>query len=212
MYLLILIAFLTNPQWVEIFQEDEVTVYKAEVPGRSLPVYKAVGILDANMCEILAILNDFDRHKEWIYPNTTSETRLVWRPDDFNFIMYGRFDAPFPVMDRDGIISVAIEYNRETKEMRALAERITLEQVPVFQDVIRVPRARITAHLKYLGPNRTLAMGTMDVDPGGDIPHWIVEFFSQSILSTVLSKLNKQINKTKGEYDDFIMKYCGPGG
>ena len=76
--------------------------------------------------------------------------------------------------------------------------------------MIRIPDLRSEAVLKAIGPNQTEVSYLLDIDPGGSLPGWLVEWVVEKIPYLVLKKLQKQIVKTKGYYGDFIEKYGAP--
>jgi len=121
--------------------------------------------------------------------------------------MYGRFDSPFPVSDRDTVVSINIEYHAEEQEMLARCENIVLDQVSVLPGVVRAPKVKVRARLRYIDDQHTFVDGIMDIDPGGNIPNWIVELVSNYILRSSLTKIRDRVKETRGQYEDFIGKY-----
>lgn len=206
--LLFLSLFFSASEWQPIWSEGTLTAYAQEVPGNDLPTYKIQGILDENMYEVLAVLNDFSRHQEWLF-SMSSETKIIWRPDDFHIFMYSRFDSPWPVWDRDVIMKVEINLNQETQEINATLEDIMLSQRPTLPDVVRSPHVMVLIYMKYIDETHTEIEGIMEVDPGGDIPNWMVKIFSKQVPHDSLVRLKGQIRKTKGQYEGFINKYGG---
>lgn len=190
--------------WVELFTDDGITAWEKAIPGRDLPVYKASGVFKANIYELLAVLNDFSRHKEWM--RFMEETRILWRPDDFHLIIYVLFNSPWPVWDRDTVMSVVIEMNEERREVEMRFERIDFEQMPPKEGIIRVPRGHLWARLRYLDPQRTEVEGWMDIDPAGDLPRWLVRWFSRRVPHQALQRMREQLEKTRGLYTDFVRK------
>jgi hypothetical protein len=191
--------------WEPLFEEGGLTAWQKPIPGYDLPLYRASGVLDEDMYEILAVLNDFSRHREWMVFLT--ETRVVWRPDDFNLIAYVYFDAPWPVWDRDGVMRVTIDLDREREEVTMRFTRIDLAQEPPREGVIRVPRGEMGARLRNLGGGRTEVEAQMSIDMGGDVPRWLVRWFSRRVPLKMVQRIRAQVKKTRGQYADFIRKY-----
>ena len=157
------------------------------------------------MYELMAVLNDFSRHKEWM--RFMTETRILWRPDDFHLIIYVLFDSPWPVWDRDTVMSVVLDLDQEKREMQMHFERLEVEQAPPVPGIIRVPRGELWARLTYLAPDRTEVEGWMDIDPAGDLPRWLVRWFTRRIPHQALQRMREQLVKTRGLYGEFIKKY-----
>lgn len=194
-----------GPGWVELFEEDGIYVWEKPIPGRDLPRYRAAGVLNANMYGLLAVLNDFERHHEWM--RFMSETRIIERPNDFNLTIYVRFDAPWPVSDRDVVMRVTVDLDRQAEEVVMRFERVERPDLPPQEDVVRVSRGTMVARLRYLGPRHTEVDCAMDIDPAGSLPRWLVRWFSKRIPYQALQRLKEQIEQTQGQYVSFRRKY-----
>ena len=77
-------VLLTGAQWELITEEDGIKVMRKDVEGRSLPVFKGEGNVNKNLYEILEILRDINKGKEWMHsckeskPSKPGATENSW--------------------------------------------------------------------------------------------------------------------------------------
>ena len=194
--------------WKKVFEDDGILVESSLASGKTLPTFRATGILQHNLYELLAVLDDVPRHLEWMVRMSTSET--IEKLSDFDRVIYNRFDVPWPASDRDSVMQVLAELDRSNHYVKLRFLRLKHPLRPEVEGVIRIPDLRSEAVLKAVGPNQTEVSYLLDIDPGGSLPGWLVEWVVEKIPYMVLKKLQKQIVKTQGSYGDFIAKYGAP--
>ena len=194
--------------WEKVFEDDGILVESSLAPGKTLPTFRATGVLKYNLYELLAVLDDVPRHIEWMVRMSTSET--IEKLSDFDRVIYNRFDVPWPASDRDSVMQVLADLDRVNHFVKLRFLRIPHPLRPEIEGVIRIPYLRSEAVLKALGPNRTEVSYLLDIDPGGSLPSWLVEWVVERIPYQVLKKLRRQIVKTQGKYGAFIAEYGAP--
>ena len=199
---------LAAPVWEKVFEDDGILVESAEVPGKNLPSFRATGILGHNLYELLAVLDDVPRHLEWMVRMSASDT--IEQLSDVDRVIYNRCDVPWPASDRDSVMQVLAEFNRERHYVKLRFLRIKHPLRPELEGVVRIPDLTSEAELTALGPNKTKVSYLIDIDPGGSLPSWLVEWVVERIPYQMLKKLQKQIIKTKGTYGGFINRYGAP--
>jgi hypothetical protein len=192
--------------WEELYRHDGLTIFQQPLGTQKLPRYRAKGVLDDNMFSMLAVLNDFKRHREWM--RYMSESEIIERFDDFNLLMYARFDAPWPVWDRDTILDVSIDYNRSEKKVEIVFKSVNHPSRPPLEGVIRVPRFDVTMNLHSLEAQQTEMDYIQNIRPGGDLPHWVVRWLSRKVPVDTIEHLQEQIEKTRGSYQGFFQRFA----
>ena len=85
-------VLLTGAQWELITEEDGIKVMRKDVEGRSLPVFKGEGNVNENLYEILGVLRDINKGKEWMH--SCKESKLIKAWGDRKFLVYNVTDAP----------------------------------------------------------------------------------------------------------------------
>ena len=196
------------PKWEVVFEDDGILVESSLTPGKSLPTFRATGVLKHNLYELLAVLDDVPRHLEWMVRMSVSDT--VEKLSDFDRVIYNRFDVPWPASDRDSVMQVLADFDRVNHYVKLKFVRVKHGSCPEVDGVVRIPELTSEAVLKALSPTQTRVSYLLDIDPGGSLPKWLIEWVVKRIPYLVLKKLQKQIVKTKGNYTEFIGKYGSP--
>ena len=198
-----------NTSWQVIEREQGITVSIKEQPGRALPIFKAVGIINAGMYEILAVLGDTTRHTEWL--ERCIKSKILENRSETEYILYNRTEAPWPVSDRDVVARSTIRIDRDKHEVWIRFRNTTHPMAPET-DAVRIPRLRGFQHLQALDAKRTRLTYQVDADPGGFLPPFIVRFVQSSIPLNTLLRLRKQIKKTRGLYKKEIAEWTSKYG
>ena len=191
--------------WVQDANEKGVLVTTRTEPGRSLPVFRGVTTMDANIFEILAVLDDIARFTEWM--SDCKEARVVKQVNELERIEYNRTAAPWPVSDRDTTIRTWIEATPSKGEVWGRFQSITTPAAPPIDGVVRTPRLAGFYHLEAIDIGHTKVTYQVDADPGGLLPEWLVKLTTRKLPIETLANLRKQVIKTRGKYDAFLKRY-----
>ena len=199
--------FLSGAGWEVIAEEDGITVLQKEVEGRSLPIFKGEGNVNENLYEILGVLRDIDKAKEWMH--ACIESKLIKAITEQQFIVYNRTEAPWPISDRDVVIQSEATYNKKTKTVMITMQSIETPEVPEVDGVVRMPRLRGRFNLQSISDKVTFVTYEIDADPGGLLPHWIVRIVSRDIPYITLINLRKRVKDmaAKGVYKETVQRY-----
>ncbi len=206
---LVLLPCLAGPahgqdDWTLVTEEDGVEVSQRPVPGRSLPVLRGIGVVDANLFRVLAVIRDVERHTEWVHD--CSESRLLGIEGEAVAYAYNRSDAPWPVSDRDVVVrteTLVLEAGIEVEVRFRSVEHDSQDEV---DGVVRMPRLRGHYRLRVLEAGRTQVEYQVDADPGGRLPAWLVRRTARDIPLQTLVNLRRQVTKTRGEYTDSVRR------
>ena len=192
--------------WTVVSKSSGITVQKQEVPGQSLPFIRGTILLGENIYDILAVMQDFSRHVEWMHD--CKEAERLANLDDWTTLVYSRTDAPWPVQDRDVVLkSVLKAYPRE-KRVSIGFNAIPVLTKPPLKGVVRMESLSGGYELEYVHDKRTRVEFTIRADPGGWLPGWVATMVSSEIPFYTLRNLKDQVEKTRGlkEYKPFILK------
>jgi hypothetical protein len=194
-----------TPEWELVAEDEDMSLYTRDVEGRDLPILMASGRIHENMYETLAVLSDIERHHEWM--KNLSESRLVGRISEYELFMYNRFDSPWPVTDRDAVVHVRAQFDKIRQHVHIRFENVNATSVPPVEGIVRAPRLLSTMEMQYIAPKETMLTYEIDIDPGGLLPRWLVRWATRRIPLQAIARLRKQIEKTRGQYGQFIKRY-----
>jgi hypothetical protein len=192
-------------EWQPVASEDGIEVSALEVPGRALPKFRGVGIMDANLYEILAVIRDTDQHTRWMH--NCSEARLLHRESDTVSYSYNRTNAPWPVSDRDVVVRAEIVVVEPGLEVRVVFRSVGDDLVPPVRGSVRMPHLEGHYKLEALGGGRTRVEYQVDADPGGRLPSWLARRTTRELPLHTLRNLRRRVVETRGRYEAFLKRW-----
>ena len=157
--------------WELVKETDEMSVHVREDDSNNLKEVKIVSAIKCPMNELVMALEDVESHKDWV--KSTIDSKLIEKQGPANFHYYISTDMPYPVKDRDVVISYSRTQDAVTKVVTNTYENID-GKMDKQKKFVRVPffRAGYT-----LTPDENGTIGltyTFKIDAGGSIPQWIV--------------------------------------
>ncbi|MBH23218.1 MAG: hypothetical protein CMH57_01915 [Myxococcales bacterium] len=189
-----LVATMATPaaaqgKWERINKEEGIEVFRKEIAGRDMPMFRGRAVVKADLYTVLAVLSDFDRHTEWMH--SCFEAGLLKEIDDLNRLSYNRADAPWPVSDRDVVLRSKVEIDRDKKRITIHFRGVKSPLKPEVEDVVRMKRLKGYYQLTAIDANTTRVQYQVDSDPGGDLPTWLAAKASEDIPLNTLRNLRK---------------------
>lgn len=190
--------------WTFLYQKDDIKVYGDDSMPRS---FRAEGTFAADMFELLAVFADVPRRTEWIKGLT--EARVIAGDTESLVRIYSRYDLPWPAADRDSVIESVIEKNFEAGEVVVAFTGVEDERAPRINGVVRTPVTEGRISIRNSGDNQVFVRYQLKLDSGGALPKWIVNQFTKNVPINTLTALKAQVEKTRGQYRDFILRQKG---
>src|SRR5262245_63085517 len=107
---LLSLAGLDAADWTLMSRRDGIEIYRREMPGSPLVVFKGEGTIDAPVWKIASILLDTKRAPEWA--DSLKESRVVRHLGPQRYIEYNHLGMPIVMRDRDFVSNVKIVEDR----------------------------------------------------------------------------------------------------
>lgn len=170
------------------------------VPGQALPLVRAETTLDADVYRVMAVIQDAARHSEWI--DACIESALLERESERVGYVYARFEAPWPLDDRDAVLRSEIEVLRPGVELLARFSLSDEVPAPARRGTQRMARLDGSYHLVERKPGRTDVVYELDIDPGG-LPAWFAERVTRDMPLETLVGLRGQVRRVGERYRDW---------
>jgi hypothetical protein len=191
---------LAESSWKVIDQTSEgYEIATREEPNRNLPSLRARGVLKGDIVHLLAILLDARRSTEWA--EGANVVKILKRTGPLTALLYTRTELVWPVTDRDVLMYGQLEIIKPGEEYK-LVMRVSEKGMPPQDGVIRITDAYAHFHLKKLPGGKVWIEYVVNADPAGSLPTWLVKWASRKVPRETLNNLQKQLEKTKGDYAD----------
>ncbi|MEO6150117.1 MAG: START domain-containing protein [Mucilaginibacter sp.] len=200
MYKIVAVSFLllfafTNSQandWKLSTDKSGIKVYTRVVPGSKVKAVKVESDFKATASQFVAVLLDVKNSVDWVY--RTKSCLLIKQVSPSELYYYSEISVPWPVENRDFVARIAVSQDPETKVVTVDAPSVP-GFVALKKAVVRIsdskgkwiitPTSNQTIRVEY----------TLQVDPGGAIPAWLVNMFAAEGPTQSFKLLKLQLQK-----------------
>ncbi len=184
--------------WRTLSAEDGITVSARREPGSDVSTFRGQGKLRGYVLHLLAILIDDVRSKEW--QEQVAEGRLLRSLDGLHSqLVYSRSRQTWPVKDRELVMQRTVDILDPGRVYRVHLV-CAPDAVPAKKGVVRVADCDTDFLLRKVDEHTTFVDASVRVDPGGATPGWIANLASKNIPRDTLTALQKQAERTAGQY------------
>ena len=159
------------PNWILRKNENGITVYTRTVAGSDLKEVRVVNKVKSSLSGIVALLLDSKNYSDWMVG--CKEARPLKVMSDHELYNYQVTDLPWPLSDRDVVADFKVEQDAVTKIVTFTKTAMPLF-IPENNGLVRVQYLHARYLLKPLTSDSVLVEMEVQLDPGGNIPAWLV--------------------------------------
>lgn len=181
-------------EWKPVKSCNNIKAYVQKLPDSEIKRVKVETVLEVSLTELVAIIKDAENHNNWVFFSDRAE--ILEETDDCNWKYYGFTDTPWPVNNRDVITSVSLIQNKVDYSITITSIAIP-DFLPKDEDCVRVKHLNAIWKLNPIGNGTVHISFELEIDPGGNIPLWLVNLaVTKGPLKTV-EGLIEEINSKK---------------
>lgn len=174
-FFLLLLPFNSASQeqngWTLEKDKNGIQVYSRRLSKSKLKEVKVTCELNATMPQLVAFISDIDHYKDAVY--RVAEAYLVKRMSDREFYYYSETEMIWPVLNRGLAIRMEFDMNHATRTLRIRGSNAP-ELAPPKKGVVRIPHWHSLWTVQEINDKRLRIDYTFAVDPGGELPIWLV--------------------------------------
>ncbi|PKN53695.1 MAG: hypothetical protein CVU55_00805 [Deltaproteobacteria bacterium HGW-Deltaproteobacteria-13] len=191
-------AWASDEGWLKIGESDGITGYTRSTARSSVDEIKAVGIVDAPIAVVEAVIRDVSVMPQYIF--MCREAAMIDTPDMKSggdvIYFYSVTDLPFPVDDRDAVARAVLSVDKATGIIYCHAEGI---KTTYKQDkkIVRMPLSIIDCTLAPRGADKTQVTYQILADPGGELPSPLVRILTKGYGIKTIAGLREMVKKDK---------------
>jgi hypothetical protein len=172
MYRIIIILFFllkitgvsAQTNWELKNEKSGIKVYTSAVTDSKFKAIKVDCELKASLSQIVKVLLDIKNGPEWLYHTKSCTLIKQVSPDELYY--YSEINIPWPVQNRDFVAHLKVRQNPDTKVVTVDGPAVP-GFVPLKNGIVRV-RSSKGLRVVY----------TLQLDPGGNLPAWLVNLFA----------------------------------
>ena len=156
-------------------EKDGIKVYVGTVPDSKFKAIKVDCELNTSLSQLVKVLLDIRTCPEWV--DHTKSCTLLKQVSSSELYYYSEIDIPWPAQNRDFVAHLTVHQNPVTKVVT-----VDGPAVPGFvqtkSGIVRVHSSKGSWIITPLKKDIVRVEYTLQVDPGGDIPAWLVNLLA----------------------------------
>ena len=172
--------------------KDGISVYQSAVKHSNYKSIKVECIFEGTFDKLIAVLNNVNGHKDWVYHSKASYIVKQVTPHEFYY--YTEASLPWPMSNRDAVVHLKI--NRDSLN-RFL--KISSIGVPDFvaekSGIVRVTKSTISWNVTMPTTNTISIIYIFEAEPGGSLPAWVANMFADKGPFETFKKLGEILRK-----------------
>ncbi|MFT5098172.1 MAG: hypothetical protein ACI9VI_000824 [Candidatus Azotimanducaceae bacterium] len=171
-----------------ILEKDGIIVEQEILPDRVLPIMTGKVIINADVARIKQWLSAVHTYVDWQY--NCKEARLI-TAEDGTLLTHNRISSPWPVSDRDVILQ-ASQTITDKGHIRLAFNNVENFDLKIPSGVVRMTRLNGSYLLMPAADGATDIVYTLDSDPGGKLPAWLVKRAGKELPYQTLKLLREK--------------------
>lgn len=190
-FLALLVIFATpsasaKNTWALSKHEDGIKVWLRGTPNSSIKTFKGRVEVNTSLSALVYVISETSSYPRWLYNCQSAKTlKRNGYKQRTNYVVT---NMPWPVTDRDAIITSSLSQNPSNKrvEIKLLAKP---REIPLVAGKVRIQKLHGRWLLTPLPNGNIEVIYEVTADPGGNIPKWIVNSMSIDLPYHTLNNL-----------------------
>ncbi|RZK10193.1 MAG: lipid-binding protein [Flavobacterium sp.] len=187
-------SLLAQTDWTLKSTKNGLNIYTKTVSASGLKGIRVKCNLPAKLSQVVALIMDVDAGEEWVYGTKSSFLLKKVSPSELYY--YSEVDIPWPINNRDFIAHLKVSQDAQSKVV-TINGPTEANYLPVKSNIVRVTHSNGKWVLTPAKNNMVQIEYTLEVDPGGTIPVWLVNLFATSGPAETFKKMKVQVNKSQ---------------
>ncbi len=163
----------TLPEWKLLKDDNGIKVYTKKLPDLRIKKVKVESDAITSLSQIINLIKHAENHNNWVF--MSDNARIVEEIGDFNWKYYNYSETPWPVSDRDYYTSVTLTQNKNDSAVTITSVSIP-DYRPELNNCVRIPYIHSIWRLSPIQSGCIHIIFEIEVDPGGSLPAWLVNF------------------------------------
>jgi len=184
----------SQSNWKLITEDEGIKVYSKTVPDSKVKALRVECSLNANADQLVALLLDVNAATEWVYH--TKSCVLIRKVSDLELYYYSEISLPWPLDNRDFVAHMKVSKDPLTKIITVQAPAVP-GMVSTKKGIVRIHHSKGSWIISPLGKDRVKLEYTLQVDPGGILPAWLVNTFAAQGPLESFKNMRQQLQLTK---------------
>jgi hypothetical protein len=159
--------------------------------------FRGEGVMDVPIATLVSLLLDDDKATEWV--DLQAEHWVISQASTDDKVLYERYDLPFPIDDRDYVISQKASYDEANWVFTLDFESVSDPAKPPSDCCVRAMAYRTFWRLTKVDDWSTKVEVEVHTNPKGMLPAWLINMIQKDWPWKTISGLVK-----RAKYGDII--------
>jgi hypothetical protein len=182
----------SQDDWKLKTDKDGISIFTRTFPDSKFKAIKVEVELDATLSQMVAVVLDVNTGAQWVYSTKSSVLLKQVSPSELYY--YSEVSIPWPAANRDFIAELRAVQDSHSRVVTIYGP-IFPDYMPAKKDIVRVRRSEGKWIISPLAKGKIKVEYTLRVDPGGDLPAWLVNMFVTKGPYESFKKLKEQLQK-----------------
>ena len=178
--------------WKLRADEDGIKVYASVVPDSKVKSVKVETQFNATAPQLVALLMDVKTSTDWVYHLKSAV--VVKQVSANELYYYSEVSLPWPAANRDFVAHLTVSQNPETKVVTVDGPAVP-GFVPEKKGIVRVNESVGKWIITPVGNDKVNVVYVLHMDPGGELPAWLVNMFSSDAPMKIFKSMRTQLQK-----------------
>jgi hypothetical protein len=181
--------------------KEGIEIYTKPLENSHLKGIKVKCALPVTLSQLVTVIMDVNTAAEWVY--STKSSTLLKKINPSELYYYSEVNLPWPISNRDFIAHLKVTQDPHTKVV-TIDGPVISNYLPEKKDIVRVRSSYGKWVLTPLKNNVRIEY-TLETDPGGSLPAWLVNLFVAKGPHETFKNLKVQLGKA--EYKNVTLAY-----
>ena len=178
--------------WELMLDKENIRVFTKRMDNSPLKAVKTVCIINASLTELTGVLLDIKGTTDWVY--ATKKITLLQQLSLSELFYYSEVEIPWPVSNRDFIVHLKVSQDERTKIVTVDGYNKP-DYLPAYKNIVRIRRSYSKWVITPLQNGQVKIEYVLEVDPGGNVPVWLINLFAAKGPFETFKKLREQVKK-----------------
>jgi hypothetical protein len=172
--------------------KDGIAIYTKSFPDSKFKGVKVECELDATLSQLVSCILDVNTGADWVYSTKSSVLLKQVSPSELYY--YSEVSVPWPASNRDFIAQLKAVQDVKTGVVTIYGPTFP-DYLPVKKDIVRVEKSEGRWVISPVSKDHIKVEYTLRVDPGGNIPAWLINLFATKGPYESFKRLKEQLKK-----------------
>ncbi len=185
-----------NP-WQLTKEKEGIQVYVRDNPNSPLKIFRGITTIPAKLSSLVAVLDDIKAMPKLLHD--CQSAKIIKEVGNTSSTIYVVTKMPWPVKNRDSVVHSVLSQDKKTKKV-LIRMQSQPKAVPLKQNRVRVQT--MSGYWEFIpllvdgkSSGKTKVTYELSLDPGGNLPKWLVNTLAVDFPFNTLKNLHKLVQQ-----------------